>query len=81
LIEDGAVVITNEKLASVPGVSGGNNPFDWVRSANQATDVDCVAILAIRAAGAVGGLFRPETPSLSHPTPRRGLSRRQLATP
>jgi hypothetical protein len=38
------------------GDSGRNNPFDWARPANQAT-VDCVAILAIRAAGAVGGYF------------------------
>jgi hypothetical protein len=32
------------------GDSGRNNPFDWVRSANQAATVDCVAILASRAA-------------------------------
>jgi hypothetical protein len=38
---------------------GQNNPFDWARAANQAAVVECAAILAIRKADAVEGLFRP----------------------
>ena len=38
-----------------------NNSFDWARAVNQATAVDCGAILAIRAAGAVG-IISSETP-------------------
>ena len=37
---------------------GRNNPLDWARSANQAAAVDCASILAIRAGGGVGGVFR-----------------------